>query len=135
MELYGFLRKEELEFFKLLIGVSGIGPKSALGVLGMESVDKLRAAISEGRTELLTKASGVGKKTAERIILELRSKFIQPGSEKIVGMMESDRDIVDALVNLGYTTGQARSALEKIDPAIVAMEERIKHALRILKRS
>ncbi|MBU6141815.1 Holliday junction branch migration protein RuvA [Patescibacteria group bacterium] len=135
MELYGFLKKAELEFFQLLISVSGIGPKSALGILGTESVDKLQAAISEGRIELLTKASGIGKKTAERIILELRYKLVQPGSEKIVGLMESDRDIVDALVNLGYTAGQAKAALEKLDPKVTKMEERIKQALSVLKRS
>ncbi len=134
MELYGFLHKEELDFFEMLIGISGIGPKSALGIMGIENVDKIKSAISEGRVELLTKASGVGKKTAERVILELRNKFIQPGSEKIVGVMESDRDIIEALSNLGYSITQARAALAKVDPTVIAMDERIKSALRLLRK-
>ena len=133
LELYGFLSKEELNFFQMLIGISGIGPKSALGILGIENVEKLKAAISEGRVELLTKASGVGKKTAERIILELRNKLMQSGSEKIVGVMESDHDIIEALSNLGYSKSQAREALAKVDPAMIKMEERIKSALKLLK--
>ncbi len=135
LELYGFLNKEELGFFQMLIGISGIGPKSALGILGIENVEKLKAAISEGRVELLTKASGVGKKTAERIILELRSKLMQSGSEKIVGAMESDHDIIEALSNLGYSKFQAREALAKMDPSVVRMEERIKGALKLLKNA
>lgn len=133
LELYGFLDESELSFFELLIGISGIGPKSAIGILGVEKVEKLKAAISEGRSELLTKASGIGKKTAERIILELRSKLIQEGSEKIVGMMESDHDIVEALYSLGYTKSQAKEALTKVDQKITKTEERIKEALKLLK--
>ncbi len=134
LELYGFLDKTELQFFKMLIGISGIGPKSALGILGIEKVEKIKAAISEGRVELLTKASGVGKKTAERVILELRSKLTQEGSEKIVGTMESDHDIVEALMNLGYGKSQAREALSRVDAGAVTMEDRIKQALHFLRK-
>ncbi|MBI4992384.1 MAG: Holliday junction branch migration protein RuvA [Candidatus Harrisonbacteria bacterium] len=133
LELYGFLDKEELNLFEKLISISGIGPKSAMGILGVEKADKLRAAIIEGRSELLTKASGVGKKTADRIILELRNKLAQEGTGKIVGIMEADHDIVEALSNLGYTKSQAKDALAKINPGVVKMEERIKEVLRLLK--
>ena len=133
LELYGFLTEEERQFFELLIGISGIGPKSALGIMGVEKLEKLKAAISEGRSELLTKASGVGKKTSERVILELRGKLSQEGAGKIVGLMESDNDIIDALANLGYTKSQAREALSKVDSKIIKMEERIKAALNFLK--
>lgn len=135
LELYGFLDKAELQFFEMLIGISGIGPKSALGILGIEKVDKIKAAISEGRVELLTKASGVGKKTAERVILELRNKLTQEGSEKIVGIMESDHDIIEALSNLGYSKFQAREALSEVDADVVKMEDRIKQALNFLKKN
>lgn len=135
LELYGFLDKSELEFFRMLIGISGIGPKSALGILGIEKVEKIKAAISEGRVELLTKASGVGKKTAERVILELRNKLTQEGSEKIVGTMESDHDIIEALSNLGYGKSQAREALSKVDASVTRMEDRIKQALNFLRKS
>ena len=134
LELYGFLYKDELEFFEMLIGISGIGPKSALGILSVESVDKLKAAIAEGRAELLTKASGVGKKTAERVILELRGKFGREGTGQLVGIMESDQDITEILVNLGYTKYQAKDALSQIDSKLIKIEERIKAALKILKK-
>ncbi len=135
LELYGFLNPAELELFELLIGVSGIGPKSALGILGIEEIEKLKAAISEGRPELLTKASGVGRKTAERVILELRTKLQQEGSAAIVGVMESDQDIIEALANLGYTKSQAKDALLRVGSDIVGMEKRIKAALQFLKSS
>lgn len=133
LELYGFLNSDQLRFFEMLIGISGIGPKSALGIMGVEKLEKLKAAISEGRSELLTKASGIGKKTAERVILELRGKLSQQGAGNIVGLMETDQDIVEALANLGYTKSQAKEALAKVDPKIVKMEDRIKEALKLLK--
>jgi len=133
LELYGFLNEEELGLFEMLIGVSGIGPRSALGILAVESSEKLKAAISEGRIELLSKASGIGRKTAERIVLELRSKLKQEGAGKIVGIMESDHDIVEVLSNLGYTKTQAKDALSQIDAKTVKVEDRIKEALRLLK--
>lgn len=134
LELYGFLNKAELDFFGMLIGISGIGPKSALGIMGIEKIEKIKAAISEGRSELLTKASGIGKKTAERVVLELRGKLKQEGAGKIVGLMESDQDIVEALSNLGYAKGQAKEALSKVDSKIIKTEDRIKEALKLLKR-
>jgi Holliday junction DNA helicase RuvA len=134
LELYGFFTREELDFFEMLIGISGIGPRSAVGILGIEKVEKLKAAINEGRAELLTKASGVGKKTADRIILELRGKLKQIESAKIVGLMESDQDIAEALVNLGYTKSQVKEALSQVDSKIRKTEERIKEALRLLKQ-
>ncbi len=133
LELYGFLNQEDLKFFQMLISISGIGPRSALGILSIEKAEKLKAAISEGRSELLTKASGVGKKTADRIILELRGKLKQEGSGKIGGIMESDHDIVEALSNLGYSKAQAKDALAKVDSKTIKMEERIKEALKLLK--
>ena len=135
LELYGFLDESELNLFQLLIGISGIGPKSAMGILGVEKVEKVKAAISEGRSELLTKASGIGKKTAERIVLELGGRLRQDGSRKIVGLMESDFDIADALVNLGYTKSQAKEALSKVDSKISGVEDRIKEALKFLKNA
>lgn len=133
LELYGFLTEEERQFFEMLISISGIGPKSALGIMGVEKLEKIKAAITEGRSELLTKASGIGKKIAERVILELRGKLSQQGSGNIVGLMETDQDIVEALANLGYAKSQAKEALAKVDPKIAKMEERIKSALNLLK--
>jgi len=132
--LYGFLTAEELRIFEMLIAISGIGPKSALGILNIAAPDKLLAAIKEGRVELLTKVSGVGRKTAERVILELRGKIESPQREELVRAMESDADIEDALANLGYGRPQTREALKKVDPRLVKLEDRLRAALKVLKK-
>ncbi|HEY4523909.1 MAG TPA: Holliday junction branch migration protein RuvA [Candidatus Paceibacterota bacterium] len=132
--LYGFLLEEELALFESLIAVSGIGPKSALGVLAMASTDKLRAAINGGHTELLTKVSGIGRKTAERIILELRGKVGEGTGGESIEKMEHDVDIEDALANLGYPKNHIREILKKIDPKLESVEERLRAALKLLKK-
>ncbi|MDP3999474.1 MAG: Holliday junction branch migration protein RuvA [bacterium] len=134
LELFGFLNPDELRMFELLNSISGIGPKSALGILSVDKMENLKAAIVEGRPELLTKASGVGQKTAERVILELRGKLKQEGAKELVGMMESDGDIVEALAGLGYTKNQAKQAVSKVGAKITKTEDRIKEALKILKQ-
>ncbi len=132
LELYGFLSAEELNFFELLISVSGVGPKSALSIMEVAELKNLAAAIKEGRPDLLTRASGIGRKTAERIILELKSKVQAEKAELVVGRMETDADLVETLVGLGYRRERAKSALEKVDEKITNLEERLKAALRIL---
>jgi len=133
LELYGFVSEQELSFFEKLISINGIGPKSALNILSITKLDQLIAAINEGKVDLLTKASGVGKKTAERVVLELRGKLQSVSSEKIVKQMESDLDIEEALVGLGYIRQQAKNAISKIDPKIKNLEDRIKEALKKIK--
>lgn len=133
LELYGFASEEELSFFEKLISISGIGPKSALNILSIAKLDQLTAAINEGKVDLLTKASGVGRKTAERVVLELRGKLQAISSEKIVKQMESDLDIEEALVGLGYTRQQVKNAISKIDPKTKNLEDRIKEALKKIK--
>lgn len=132
--LYGFLKEEELYIFESLIAVSGIGPKSALGVLAIAEPDKLRGAINAGRVELLTKVSGIGRKTAERIILELRGKLGEGSSEGDMEKMEGDVDIEDALSNLGYQKSQIREVIRKLDPELISIEDRIRAALKLLKK-
>jgi Holliday junction DNA helicase RuvA len=134
MELYGFLLEESLTFFELLISVSGVGPKSALSILDVAALDELSAAIKEGRPDLLTKASGIGKKTAERIIIELRNKVQSAKSEAVVSKMETDSDLVEALSSLGYRREEARAALGKVPTEIVGVEARLKEALKILSK-
>ena len=75
LDLYGFLKASELEFFEMLISISGIGPKSAIGILNVADVETLKIAVSTGESSYLTKVSGIGKKNAEKIILELRDKL------------------------------------------------------------
>ena len=129
MDLYGFWEKDEMEFFENLISISGIGPKSALGIISLAPVKTLRRAISSGDTSYLTKVSGIGRKTAEKIILELKDKFA--GVIENVGTeMEHDSDILDALLALGYTQKEAREMVQRIPREIKGRESRLKEALR-----
>ncbi len=131
LELYGFLRVKELELFEKLISISGIGPKSALGILAVAPVDQLVAAINEGRTDLLTRVSGVGKKTSERVILELKGKLAFVAADPQLFMrMESDAELEELLTGLGYSRAQARATILKIDPAITDFKLRLKEALK-----
>ncbi len=134
MDLYGFLAEDELTFFELLISVSGVGPKSALSILDIASLDDLAAAIKEGRPDLMTRASGIGRKTAERIIVELRTKVQSVRSGAVVEKMEADADLIEALSNLGYRREEARAALQKVEESVVGVEGRLKAALKLLSR-
>lgn len=132
LDLYGFRTAEDLDFFEKLISVSGVGPKSALSIMDVADLKNVTAAIQEGRPDLLTQASGIGRKTAERIIVELRGKVGMASSEGAVRAMESDADVLEALTALGYKRDVARSALEKIETDIKGVEVRLKAALKIL---
>jgi Holliday junction DNA helicase RuvA len=131
-ELYGFLTAEERSLFEALNSVAGVGPKSALSVLEIAELPELSAAIKEGRPDLLTRASGIGRKTAERIILELKGKVEAEASEAAVARMESDADIVETLSGLGYRKEEARAALEKVGEGVSGLEARLKAALKVL---
>lgn len=130
MELYGFLNQEDLEFFELLVSISGIGPKGALGILSVAPVKTLKRAIISGESEILTKVSGIGKKMAGKIVLELKNK--------IKDVLKEDEEIgiddgaIDALVALGYKLSEAREALRKIPEDIKEVGEKVKQALKIL---
>jgi len=130
LDLYGFLSFEELEFFEILISVSGIGPKAALSVMMLASVKTLKQAIVSGQKTLLTKVSGIGQKTAERIILELKNKVF--ASVDGIKQLSSDSEAIDALVGLGYTSHQSREALKQVPVKVKGVEDRIKQALKIL---
>lgn len=134
LELYGFLRHEELQLFQSLISISGIGPKSAMGIMGIAVVEQLVVAINTGKLDLLTRVSGVGKKTAERVILELKGKLTLPSEDPaLLAQMESDTELVETLMSLGYTSAQAKNTISKIDPTIVDFKGRLKEALRKAK--
>ena len=133
LELYGFLSEKELELFEKLNSISGIGPKSALGVLSIAKIDQLIAAINEGKTELLTRASGIGRKTAERIVLELKGKLDLIRAPQALSLMESDLELEETLVSLGYSKNQAKTAIAKIDPKITNFKDRLKAALKSAK--
>ncbi len=132
-ELYGFLEYAELDFFETLIQISGIGPKSALGVLSVAPLDTLKAAIASGETSYLTRVSGIGKKIAEKIILELRDKLgkVGFGSRENIFLREEE-DVLQVLRSLGYSYQEAREAIKKLPANISGAQERVKEALRIL---
>ena len=133
LDLYGFISNEEKGFFEMLISVSGIGPKGALGILGQTSVETLKQAIGTGDTSYLTKVSGIGRKTAEKVVLELRDKLRAHVTMKEgPGSLRSESDVVEALKSLGYSPNEARDTLKEIPDSIVGTNARIKEALKIL---
>jgi Holliday junction DNA helicase RuvA len=128
-DLYGFGKLEELEMFELLLTINGVGPKSAHNILSIVNLEDLREAIGSGDASALTKVSGVGKKTAERLVLELRDKVAYLATNQESGNMQKS-DEIDALMALGYSLSQAREALQGVDPSIKDSGERIKRALK-----
>lgn len=134
-DLYGFLRVETKELFELLLGVNGVGPKMALNVLSTGTVGEVAQAIAGGDVKFIQKASGVGKRVAERIVVELKDKVGLEGIDlNTAGLLTSDRSIAqdeaaEALITLGYSPQDAAKALDGVDKDLPT-EERIKHALK-----
>ena len=131
LDLYGFPNEEELRFFDLLLTVSGIGPKSALAILDIATVETLRSAVARGNAAYLTTVSGIGKKTAEKIVLELRDK-VGLGAEGTAGAHKDDEEALEAMHALGYTPGEARDALRKVPPEITGSSDRLREALKLI---
>src|SRR3989344_4394129 len=131
LDLYGFRGEEELRLFELLLTVSVIGPKSALAILDIASVETLRSAVSTGNASYLTKVSGIGKKTAEKIVLELRDK-VGASLDGRDAALQGDEEALEAMRALGYSQGEARDALRKVPQEIERSGERLREALRIL---
>ncbi len=127
-DLYGFLETQELNFFTLLLSVSGVGPRGALSILSIAPLDTLKKAIGSGDTTYLTKVSGIGRKTAEKIVIELRDK-IEKGTDGET--LQDELDALEALKSLGYSQNEAREALKKI-PSEMNTNQKIKEALRFL---
>ncbi len=142
LNLYGFLEQDEKSMFSLLIGVSGVGPKLAVNILSNIPAGDLREALSAGDVKRLSAVPGIGKKTAERLILELRDKVEASagGPATAAQAAESPRsqphdDALSALVNLGYKESQARKVLEALEaPPEATLEEILKGALKLLVR-
>lgn len=131
MELYGFENYAELEFFEKLIQVSGVGPKSALGIMSIAPVDTIKKAIAGGETSYLTKVSGIGKKTAEKVIIELRDKMGEM-TEAGSAVFKEEQDVLSALQALGYSQSEAREALKDLPNDLTGVNNRIKAALKML---
>ena len=134
-ELYGFSSLVAKKLFELLISVQGVGPKAGIAIMSLAEAEEVRNAIANGDASFVAKASGVGKKSAERIIVDLKDKVGVPSrygatEVKNVGTIEGEVDeALDALMALGFTLKEATVALEKIDKDL-SVEERIKLALK-----
>ena len=130
--LYGFATAEELELFELLIGVSGLGPRLALAVLSAMSVEQASMAIATGSTDLLTAIPGIGKKMAERLVVELKDKI---GAGLIAApttqLAQENAEVIAALTSLGYSVSEASRAVATLPPSSeLSLEEKVKLALQ-----
>ena len=135
-QLYGFETREELALFEMLITVSGVGPRAALSLLSVSSPAQLAAAIASGDAGALSRAPGVGKKTAERLIVDLKGKIQRGGVDREPLGMPVDDEAAAALQALGYTAAEALTALRAVAPAgSASTEERVTAALRAAGRS
>lgn len=128
--LYGFEFKNELAFFEALLGVSGVGPKVALGALSGANVDALRVAIGAGDSAYLSQLPGIGKKTAQRIILDLRGKLEAEELVPAPALSPVDVDVVSALVSMGYNETEARAAVASLPDEEMPVEDRLLLALK-----
>lgn len=134
-ELFGFLSTDTKQLFEQLLGVNGVGPKMALSVLSTGTANNVRAAIAGGDVKSIQKASGVGKRVAERIVVDLKDKVGLPGVDLAgTGLLQSDAHVrqdeaAEALIALGYSPADAAAALANI-PKDLPTEERIKQALK-----
>lgn len=131
LDLFGFPDRETMNAFELLITISGIGPKTALGILNVASPATLRQAVASKDASYLTKVSGIGKKNAEKIVLELEGKLVV-NKDEMSNDLKSEGDVVLALVSLGYSERDAREATKDIPKDLKGTSERVKAALKLL---
>lgn len=132
MELYGFTEKSDLSLFNLFLSVSGIGPKKALAILNVAATATLKKAIRKNDLAYLTQVSGIGKKNAEKILLELKDKISAQDEDMDDSDFREESDAVEAIRALGYQAGEARNALREIGSEITGVSSRVKAALKYL---
>ena len=134
VSLFGFLSLAAKKLFELLISVNGVGPKAAISILSLASPEEVRNAIANADSAFVSKAPGVGKKSAERVIVDLRDKVGIPSRygatvANIPGVKKENDEALDALIALGFPLKEATAALENVDPAL-PVDERIRLALK-----
>ena len=130
-ELFGFTSKDEQSFFEELISVSGVGPRGALGIIGLGSVRDLRTAIANNDVHYLTKVSGIGKKTAEKIVVELKDKLSAQADVSFANQ-SSHSELIDALQSLGYSLSDIRPLLNQVGEGETG--DKLKTALKLLAK-
>ncbi|MBT6254091.1 Holliday junction branch migration protein RuvA [Candidatus Uhrbacteria bacterium] len=129
--IFGFEEKKDLELFWKLITVNGVGPKVAQKILGVCPADEVRKNVAEGSADFLTKVPGVGKKTAQKIVLELHGSInLDEITESSIAVSTEDREIVDALTSLGYAPREAREMAANLPKELTTIEEKIKAVLQ-----
>lgn len=129
--LFGFEDHNSLELFKKLITVSGVGPKSAMNIMSSVTTDEIITSVQKNNPQLLTKVSGIGKKTAERLVLELKNKLdLLESKGSCVENEFGASDEIDALIALGYSVQEAREAMRLVSADIIKTSDRIKEALK-----
>lgn len=126
--LFGFEKSEDLKCFKLLLTVPSVGPRTAMSILEAAPPRVLAQAVAEGDIILLTKVSGVGRKTAERILIELKEKIEVSLASGAVGGVQ--QETIEALVSIGFTIQQAREAVSKLPKSVSTTEEAVRHVLQ-----
>ncbi len=131
LTLYGFESDDELATFEMLLGVSGVGPKVALSTLSTLTPDALRMALANDQPALIARVPGIGKRTAEKIVVDLRDKVKGPGSglASLAQVVDADAEVVDALVALGYSVMEAQRAVQGLPRDVTGVEERLRLAL------
>lgn len=133
LALYGFSSVDELQLFELLMGISGIGPKVALSILSSLSPELLKSAIAREETAVLQRVPGIGKKTAERIMFQLRDKLDLADLQTAVPLVSDvDADVIDFLTGLGFSIVEAQSALQHLPREAKTLDERVQLALQYL---
>jgi len=131
LSLYGFTSNDELDMFELLLGVNGVGPRVALAALSTLSPDALRSAIANEQPELVARIPGVGKRTAQKIVLDLKDKVDSPNGafSGLANITNADSEVIDALTGLGYSIVEAQRAVQRLPKEAVGVEERLRLAL------
>ncbi|MCX6049915.1 MAG: Holliday junction branch migration protein RuvA [Chloroflexi bacterium] len=131
LTLYGFAEEDELGMFELLLTVSGVGPKVALSILSTLSPDALRLALANDEPAIVARAPGVGKRTAQKIVLDLKDKVggSMTGIEALAMSSDADSQVIEALTGLGYSVVEAQRAVQKLPKDLVGVEERLRYAL------
>ena len=131
LSLYGFEDLDELAIFELLLGVSGVGPKVALAALSTLSPDALRLAVANEEPAVVARVPGIGKRTAEKVVVELKGK-LEPAAGELAGLataIDADAEVMEALTGLGYSVVEAQRALQQLPADVTEVEERLRMAL------
>lgn len=135
LTLYGFEGEEDLSMFELLLGVNGVGPKVALAILSTLSPELFRNAVVREEAAVLQRVPGIGKKTAERILFQLRDRLQAVSSGPMPLVSDVDADVIELLTNLGFSIVEAQTALQNVPRDVVDVDERLQRALQHLDQS